>query len=299
MTSTGFAILFSVMTILSADPKAAAVAKVNGVAITVADVDFAATQQGIAADDRPKTDSKLIEQLIDRQLIKAFLASKKIEPVAEELQFQIAKVEDTIRKRGEDPAKLLAKIGYTSDRMKIELGLPIAWQVYVRQTITPQQVKAYFEEHKQELDGTQLRGSQIFLKKTSAADESAVDELKQKLADVRRNIVSGQITFADAARKFSQAPSRETGGDIGLFSFRGKLPPAVSQAAFRLKVNEISEPIVSTLGVHLIKMTERHPGDLSLEDVRPVISDQLSQQLWSETAKKLRATAKIEWDRKE
>lgn len=299
MAATGFAVLFSLMTVLSADPKAAAVAKVNGVAITVADVDFAATQQGIAAEDRAKADPKLVEQLIDRQLIRAFLASKKIEPVAEELQYQIAKVEDSIRKRGEDPAKLLAKIGYTPDRMKVELGLPIAWQVYARQTISSQQIKAYFDEHKQELDGTQLRGSQIFLKRESSADDATIAERKQKLADVRRSILAGQMTFADAAKKFSQAPSRESGGDIGLFGFRGKLPPPVSQAAFGLKVDEISEPIVSTLGIHLIKVTERHAGDLSLEDVRPMILDHLSQQLWSETAKKLRTTAKIDWDRKE
>lgn len=299
MGSTGFALLLGVMSVLAADPKAAAVVKVNGAAITIADVDFAASQQGIAAEDRAKADPKLIDQLIDRQLIRAFLASKKIEPPADELQYQIAKVEDTIRKRGEDPAKLLAKIGYTPERMKVELGLPIAWQVYARQNIPAHQIKTYFEDHKQELDGTQLRGSQIFLKRDSSTTDAQILELKQKLADLRRSILAGQLSFADAAKKHSQAPSRDQGGDIGLFGFRGKLPPAVSRAAFDLKVDEISEPIVSNLGVHLIKVTERHPGDLSLEDVRPVIMEVLSQQLWSDVAKSLRSTAKIEWNRKE
>lgn len=294
MTFAGFAFLFNLVAILTADPKPVAVAKVNGTNITRADLDFAVSQNGIPAEDRAQAEPRLIQQLIDRQLIRAFLASKKIEPVADELQYQIAKAEDAIKKRGEDPQKLLAKIGYTPERLKSELGLPIAWQVYARQSILSPQIKAYFQEHRQELDGTQVRASQIFLKRTTTADDAEIDAKKRKLGELRQSIVDKMRSFADAAKQFSEAPSRENGGDVGLFGWRGKLPSAVSHAAFALKVEEISQPIVSPFGVHLILVTERHPGDLSLEDVRPVIMEQLAQQLWTETVTKLRATAKIE-----
>ncbi len=287
-------LLIPFVAIFSLDPKAITVVRVNGTAITAGDVDFAVMQQGISAEERSQAEPKVVDQLIDRQLIRAFLASRKIEPIAEELQYQIARAEDLIRKRGEDPPKLLAKLGYTPERLKSELGLPLAWQVYVRQTITPVQITDYFEQHRQELDGTQLRGRQIFLKRPQPPSDTEVAEKKEKLADLRRQILANTISFAETARRESDAPTRENGGDLGLFGWRGKLPAAVSQAAFQLKVNEISEPIVSPFGVHLIQVTERHPGDFSLEDVRPVIVERLSQQLWKTTVETARASAKIQ-----
>ena len=289
------AFLIHVSMFLEASDSTKVVVKVNGVAINARDVEFAASQQGIAPDERAQAEPKLIARLIERQLVRSFLASRKIEPVADELQFQIAKAEEVIRKRGDDPAKLLDKIGYTPQRLKSELGLTLAWQVYVRQTATQKQFQAYFDAHKRELDGTRLRASQIFLKLPQPANETDLAGKKEKLADVRKEIVAMKLTFADAAKKYSEAPTRDQGGDVGLFGFRGKLPPVVSQAAFAMKVDEISEPVVSPLGVHLIQVTEQHPGEFSLEDVRPVIAERLSQQFWNETVEQQRATAKIEW----
>ena len=277
-----------------ADDSATIVVKVNGTAITAADVSFAASQQGISEEDRSQSEPKLIERLIDRQLIRSFLASKKIEPPAEDLQFQIARAEALIRKGGEDPKVLLEKLGYTPERLKSELGLTLAWQVYARKTVTPMQIKAHYEKHRQEFDGTQVRASQIFLKLSQPVSDEEKAAKIEKLTEIRRQILANKLSFAEAAKRYSEAPTKDQGGDVGLFGFRGKLPATVSQTAFALKVNDISEPVVSPFGIHLIQATERHPGDFSLEDVRPVIIDRLSQQLWTETVEKERNTAKIE-----
>lgn len=277
----------------AADP-GSAVATVNGTNITAADVAFAASQQGLTATEPDGTGQKLVERLIDRQLIRNFLATRKIEPLADDLELQIAKAEQAIKKRGEDPKALLTKLGYTPERLKRELGLTLAWQTYVRKTITPDQLKKYFDAHKIELDGTQLRASQIFLKLPKPAREMDVAEKVARLSEIRQSILDQKLSFADAARKYSESPSREQGGDIGVFGWSGKLPPAVSHAAFAMKVEELSDPVVSPLGVHLIQVTERHPGDFSLEDVRSVILDRISQQMWAETVQKERSMAKIE-----
>ena len=280
--------------VLFADESATIVVKVNGTAITAADVNFAASQQGVPAEERTQSVPKLLERLIDRQLIRSFLAEKKIEPPTEDLQFQIARAEALIRKGGEDPKVLLEKLGYTPERLKSELGLTLAWQVYARKTVTPSQIKAHYEQYRQEFDGTQVRARQIFLKLPQPASNEEKAARSEKLTEIRRQILANKLSFAEAANRYSEAPTKAQGGDVGLFGFRGKLPAAVSQAAFGLKVNDISEPVVSPFGVHLIQVTERHPGDFSLEDVRPVIIDRLAQQLWTETVEKERSTAKIE-----
>ena len=295
----GSMVLFSAASLFGTDEAARVVAKVNGKAITAGDVEFAAVTQQVKPEERAAREPQLIERLIERQLVREFLTKRKIQAPADDVQFQIQHAESVLKKLGEDPDAFLAKLGYTSERLKQELGLPLAWQVYVRQTVTTPQVREYFEQHRAEFDGTQLRARQVFLKRDATkvdarASEADVAALVTRLKKLREQIVSGKLSFPDAAKQFSEAPSREQSGDVGRFGFRGKLPAPVAQAAFALKVNDISEPIVSSFGVHLIQVTERHAGDLSLEDVRPQIVERLADQLWQATITRERATAKIE-----
>ena len=294
MNAFCLAVLFPVAVILGADDAARVVVKVNGTAITAGDVGFMAATRQVKPADRAEREPQLVEELIDRQLVREFLAKRKFAAPADELAFQIQRAEDAIKKHGDDPTMLLQKLGYTPERMKSELGLPLAWQAYVRHTVTLPQTKDYFEQHRAELDGTQLRARQIFLKLPPKPTDAEVTAKTNRMKDLRTQIASGKISFADAAKQHSESPAKDRGGDVGTFGFRGKLPSPVTRAAFALKVNDISEPVVSTFGVHLIQVTERIPGDLSLEDVRPQIIERLSEQLWADTVTRERKTAKIE-----
>lgn len=290
----GVWLALAIISLLQTEDSAKVVVNVNGTAITAGDVEFIATTRQIKSADRPAREAQLIEELIDRQLIREFLARRKIAAPADDLAYQIQYAEDAIKKHGDDPATLLPKLGYTPERMKAELSLPLAWNVYTRQTITLPQTKDYFEQHRSELDGTQLRARQIFLKLPANAAETEIMAKVSRLKELRSQISSGKIKFEEAAMMFSESPSKNQGGDVGQFGPRGKLPTPVTKAAFALKVNEISEPVVSAFGVHLIQVTERIPGDLSLEDVRPQIFERLSEQLWADTVSRERKTAKID-----
>ena len=68
-----------------------------------------------------------------------------------------------------------------------------------------------------------------------------------------------------------------------------------SQAAFPLKTGEVSEPFRTRYGYHLLTVTERRPGQLSLEDVRALIYNKLAQQAWNELVAEQRKQAEIEW----
>ena len=71
------------------------------------------------------------------------------------------------------------------------------------------------------------------------------------------------------------------------------IPASVAQAAFRLQAGEITEPVVSPFGVHLVLVEERIPGQLSLEDARPQILEMFGKELWEQTAKQQRGKVKI------
>ncbi len=154
--------------------------------------------------------------------------------------------------------------------MKRELFLPLAWDYHLGRVLTQSTLQAEFEKHRAEYDGTEFRASQIFLKLTPTDPASKAKEAEDKLARLRAEIAAGKISFADAARRDSEAPSAANGGDVGFFAFRGTMPADVCRVVFPLRKGEISQPFHTAFGAHLYTVTEIRPGNLSLEDVRLV-----------------------------
>lgn len=72
--------------------------------------------------------------------------------------------------------------------------------------------------------------------------------------DLMKKLDDGK-SFEELARQFSKCPSGEAGGDLGRFS-RGKMVPAFEEAAFSLEVGQVSDPVRTQFGYHLIKREE-------------------------------------------
>ncbi len=81
--------------------------------------------------------------------------------------------------------------------------------------------------------------------------------------------------FADVAKELSKCPSKEKGGDLGLFS-RGQMVPEFENAAFKAKVNEVTDPVKTQYGYHVIKVTEKKEGrEKTLDEARAEIEQKL------------------------
>jgi peptidyl-prolyl cis-trans isomerase C len=80
-------------------------------------------------------------------------------------------------------------------------------------------------------------------------------ESETEAAQLRQEIVGGQKEFAEAAKAVSKCPSGRNGGDLGFFG-RGRMVPEFDQAAFTQPVGEVSEPIKTQFGYHLLVVTE-------------------------------------------
>lgn len=78
---------------------------------------------------------------------------------------------------------------------------------------------------------------------------------EQEARDLKSRIVSGE-DFAKVARENSQCPSGQSGGDLGFFG-KGMMVPEFEQAAFASGVGQVSEPVKTQFGYHLIKVTEQ------------------------------------------
>lgn len=122
--------------------------------------------------------------------------------------------------------------------------------------VTDDALQAYYQDNKDQFtEPEQRQASHILIRidgKTSA------EQALKKVQEIRKQIVAG-ADFAEMAKKYSQDPgSAKLGGDLGLFQ-QGMMVPAFDKAVFSMKVNEISEPVKTNFGYHLIKLTKIEP----------------------------------------
>lgn len=133
--------------------------------------------------------------------------------------------------------------------------------------VSDKDVKDYYEAHKKDFTANnQVRASHILVK-TEEEAKGIAEQLK-KGAD-----------FAKIARaKSIDAGSAKSGGDLGFFS-RGQMVPEFENAAFNLKVGEVSGPVKSQYGYHIIKVTERKEGKVvEFEKIKGLLTQRLTAE---------------------
>ncbi len=138
-------------------------------------------------------------------------------------------------------------------------------EIMSKNKVTEQDVKDYYNKHKNDFTTTsQIRASHILVK-TEAEANKVLARLKK-----------GE-KFEEIAKKESlDTASAKNGGDIGFFS-RGQLVPEFERAAAGLKVGELSGPVKTQYGYHIIKVTDKKTGPVvEFERVKDVIYQRLS-----------------------
>lgn len=153
-----------------------------------------------------------------------------------------------------------------------EIGKQVATEIVVNEILSA--VKVDEEEAKKYYD----ENSQQFNKgETVIAKHILVDTL-EKCEEIRNNIASGNISFEDAAKESSSCPSKENGGSLGEFG-KGMMVPEFEKAAFELEIGELSEPVQTQFGYHLVKVEAKNEAEaLDFEQVKPQIINMLTQQ---------------------
>lgn len=141
---------------------------------------------------------------------------------------------------------------------------------------------------------TQSRARHILLRVNPQLSETAA---RDKLNEFRKRIVAGQADFAALARDNSQDGSAAQGGDLG-WTNPGMLVPEFEDTMNRLEPGQISEPLVSRFGLHLIQLIERRTAALTPRELREMVRSTLRDKKLDETyltwAQDLRGRAYVE-----
>lgn len=142
---------------------------------------------------------------------------------------------------------------------------------------------------------TQSHARHILLRTGAQLSETAAAE---RLADYRRRILAGQADFAQLAREHSQDVSAKQGGDLG-WSNPGNYVPEFEETLDALGPGEISQPLVSRFGVHLVQLIERRETRLTpreqREMVRQVVRQKKIGEAYATWAQEVRGRAYVEF----
>jgi len=142
---------------------------------------------------------------------------------------------------------------------------------------------------------TQSRARHILLRPGPQLNET---DARARLADFRRRLLAGQADFAQLAREASQDASAEKGGDLG-WAVPGTFVPEFEETMNRLAPGEVSEPLVSRFGVHLIQLVERRQAELSEREQRELARNLLREkkldEAYQQWAQEVRGRAFVEF----
>lgn len=142
---------------------------------------------------------------------------------------------------------------------------------------------------------TQTRARHILLRPTPQLTEAAAVE---KLLDIKKRVAAGQADFAKEAQASSVDGSAKDGGDLG-WTNPGSFVPEFEQAMNGLSPGQISDPVISRFGAHLIQVMERRVNQLSARDqrelVRGIVRERKQEEAYSVWAQEVRGRAYVEY----
>jgi parvulin-like peptidyl-prolyl isomerase len=242
---------------------------------------------------RARISAATLAQVIDRRLVHRWLDRTGRGATTAEVAQHFERAKKDLAERKRDWAAFLREEKLTEDEWRRETAWRLAWSRFIGQQLGEAGLTAYFERRRRDFDGTQVRVRHLLLR-FDKPDAETTQELVRKATAIREEIVAGKLSFEQAVGRHSHAPSKDQNGDLGFVTRHGEHVEAFSKAAFSLAAGEVSPPVVTPFGVHLIQCVEIKPGTKTLDDVREDVLSAASAELFRERAASERKSARVE-----
>lgn len=202
-----------------------------------------------------------IDMLINDALMRQFLAKKGPTVAPAEVEKELAVLQRALAKEKKSYQEFLKETNQTDETLREDILARLRLKRYVVKRLPDSILKPYYKANKVFFDKVYVRASHILLKVPSKATPEQERAIRARLMQIRQEIVSKQIPFEVAARKYSHCPSKRKGGDVGQFPYKFVVAEPFAKAAYDMKVGDISAPVRTEHGYHLIKVTGRTKGE--------------------------------------
>jgi peptidyl-prolyl cis-trans isomerase C len=270
LLASGLALLMAATGPLRAeDAKDPLLAKVDGVEIHQSDLDLAETQAGKIPPMPPAAKRDyLVQFLADVILVSKAAEDKKLDDTA-----------DFKRRMAFERRKLLM-----SDLL----------QSVAEAAVTDEAMHKVYEQATKQMGKQEEVHARHILIRAKPGDETASEAAKEKIEALIAKLKNG-ADFAKLAKENTEDPSgKANGGDLGYFT-KGQMVPAFSKAAFALNKGEISGPVHTQFGWHVIKVEDKRiKPPPTFDQVKAQIKQYVERKAQAALVEKLRGQAKIE-----
>lgn len=256
------------------------VARVNGEAISKAEL-YDMMYQYVGP--------RVLDELILIRLVEQEAAAQGVTVPGEEIDAEVEAIAQQVG--GTQQLELiLSQQGAGLEQLRDEIRRTLLIRALLEPQIevTDEEVRAFFEEN-----------ADLFAQREMVRARHILVSTKEQAEELRRQLLDG-ADFATLAREHSSdAGSAARGGDLGWFG-RGVMVAPFEEAAFSLKVGEISEPVQSSFGYHLIKVEERAEAkpaefnDQVAATIRELLAEEKMQQQLGTWLQSLRLQADVE-----
>lgn len=192
------------------------------------------TQEELYEAMKEKVGAQALQQLVYEKIL-----SEKYEVTDKELDAKVAELKEQL---GENFEAALAQYGYADEedfKETMKLGMMQEKAAMKSIKVTDKEVKEYYDNYKPEIKARHIL----------VADEKTALEVKQKLDAGEK--------FEDVSNTYStDEAAKAAGGDLGWFG-PGAMDPVFEEAAYALKKDEISAPVKTSFGYHVIQLTDK------------------------------------------
>ena len=244
-------------------------AKVNGTEIHQSDLDVAETEAGQLPPMSPDAKKDyLVQFMADMILVSKAAQDKKL---------------------GDTP-EFKAKLDFARKKLLMEAILKQAGKDAMTDAAMHQ---VYNDAVKTMSDEQEVHARHILIR-AAAGDDKANKEAEDKIKAIIARLKKGE-DFAKVASETTEDPSgKTTGGDLGYFT-KEQMVPEFADVAFKLDKGQISEPVHTQFGWHVIKVEDKRKKPApSFDEVKPQIEQYVTRKAQADLVTKLRADAKIE-----
>jgi peptidyl-prolyl cis-trans isomerase C len=246
---------------------------------------------------------KVLTGLIDRELLSQQAQKEGIKVDKKEVDERINALRQKFPKE-EDFKQTLDRLNLTEAGLRAQFEKELAIKAMLdkkyagKLSVTEAEMKKFYDENPDFFKSPErVRASHILIKVDPGASEADKAKARQKMVDIQKKVKKGE-DFAALAKEHSECPSSAKGGDLDFFQ-RGQMVGPFQDAAFAMKVGDVSDIVETQFGYHLIKVTDKKDaGKVSFEESKAKIKTYLEQQKMAQELNtyvaELKKTAKIE-----
>jgi peptidyl-prolyl cis-trans isomerase SurA len=269
------------------------VAQVNNEVITLYELNMKIKElTGFDPDDLRMKDEKrflefrreIIDLLVDEKITNEKIQELGIQVTPSEIDAAIERIKQSNHLTHEDLLASLKKqqMSYESywERIKRDLERTrlINFEVKSKIIIREEEIKEYYSKNKDKFSTPEnVHLAAIFLKQKDPSNQEETLALYRNAEEIVARLKKGE-NFTEMARKLSQGPGAEEGGDLGLFK-TSQLDPDLIKVVKNMSPGDISRPIMRPAGIQIVKLVEKQDGRVEpFETVKDAIFGILYQE---------------------